>query len=137
MASDGPSSAPEQPATRSTAHQVAALALALEALAMLGVAAWQESGALRGGADNPQVAQGSAAYFLVFGLVVAAFAVAAWRGARWVFGPAVFLQVLALPMAVSMASEGFWLGAVLLGGLAVLALVALLAPSGRAAFGRA
>jgi peptidoglycan/LPS O-acetylase OafA/YrhL len=135
MASDSHPPAPEPPAARSRPHQVAALVLGLEAVAMLGVAAWQEGGALRTGADN-QIAQGSAAYFLVFGLAVAAFAVAAWRGARWVFGPAVFLQVLALPMAVSMASEGFWVGAGLLGGLAVLALVALLAPSGRAAFGR-
>ncbi len=117
-------------------RRVAAVALGLEALAMLAVAVWQEGGVLRGDAVTPQVAQGSAAYFLVFGLVVAGFAVAAWRGARWVFGPAVFLQVLALPIAVSMATEGLWWGAALLGGLAAASVVVLLAPSGRAAFGR-
>ncbi len=103
---------------------------------MLGVAAWQEAGALTSQAQVTAVAQGTAAYFLVFGVLVAGLAVAVWLGVRAAFGAAVFLQVLALPLAVTMASERFWVGALVLGTLALVGLVTLLSPSGREAFGR-
>jgi hypothetical protein len=48
----------------------------------------------------------------------------------------VFVQVLALPLALTMAAERFWVGAVVLGTLAVVGLATLLSPSGRVAFGR-
>lgn len=102
----------------------------------LGVAVWQLAGLSVGGAARPEVAVGSSAYFFSLAATVGALAVFAWRGARWVYGPAVFLQVLALPVAASMSVEGFWLGTVLLGGLAILGLVLLLPDAGRAAFGR-
>lgn len=129
----------EQPAPAPASvrpRRVAAAALGVQALAMLAVAAWQEGGVLAGEASSPQVATGSAAYFAVFGVVVAVFAGLALKGTGWVYGPTVFLQVLALPLAATMAAERLWWGALLLGGVAVGALVVLLAPTGRAAFGR-
>lgn len=108
----------------------------VEAAALLGVAAWQEAGLLAGEAARPDVATGTAAYFLLVGVAVAALAFFLARRARWAFGPAVFVQLLAGLLAGTMASAGLWVGALVLGGLAVLGLVVLLAPSGRAAFGR-
>jgi uncharacterized membrane protein len=128
----GPSTSPQQ----QRAPRVAGAVLAAEALLMLGVAAWQEAGALTSQAQVTAVAQGTAAYFLVFGVLVAGLAVAVWLGVRAAFGAAVFLQVLALPLAVTMASERFWVGALVLGTLALVGLVTLLSPSGREAFGR-
>ncbi len=110
--------------------------LAAESLLTLGVAGWQLLGLSQGDAGRPEVAVGSSTYFLLVAVVVAALAVFAWRGARWVYGPAVFLQVLALPMAATMAVEGLWLGTVLLGGVAVLGLVLLVSEQGREAYGR-
>jgi hypothetical protein len=54
----------------------------------------------------------------------------------WAFGAALFLQVLALPLAWTMAGEGFWAGAVPLGVVALVAAGALLSAPGRAAFER-
>lgn len=110
--------------------------LAAEGLITFGVAVWQAVG-LAGGADRPEVALGSATYFLLVAVILAGMAVLTWRGSRWVYGPTVFVQVLALPVAGSMLVEGFWLGAAILGGLAVGGLLLLIPESGRAAFGRA
>jgi hypothetical protein len=92
---------------------------------------------LAGQAQVAAVAQGTAAYFLLLAVIVAGLALAVWRAARAAFGAAVFVQVLALPIVATMVLEGFWPGALVLGSLAVLGLVTLLSPSGRAAFGRA
>lgn len=116
-------------------RRVAAV-LAAEAVLTAGVAVWQLVGLSRGEAARPEVAWGSSSYFLLLAAVVAVLAVVAVRGARWVYGPAVFLQVLALPLAATMATEGLWWGAALLGGLAVAGLVLLLGEHGRQAFGR-
>jgi len=117
-------------------QQRVAAVLAAEALLTLGVAGWQLLGLSRGGAARPEVAWGSSTYFLLVAAVVAVLAVFAWRGARWVYGPAVFLQVLALPLAATMAAEGLWLGTVLLGGVATFGLVLLVSEPGREAYGR-
>lgn len=116
-------------------RRVAAVLLA-EALLAFGVVVWQVGGAALGSASAPLVAWGSAAYFLVLATVIVALAVLALRGVRWVFGPTVFLQILAVPMAVMMAGEGFWAGTVVLGGLAATGLVLLLSEQGREVFGR-
>jgi hypothetical protein len=110
--------------------------VAVEAVAMVGVAVWQESGVLAGQAVRVDVATGTAAYFLVVGIAVAVLAVLVWRGVRGAFGPAVFLQLIGLLLAGTMVAAGWWLGAVVLAGLALGALVVLLSPSGREAFGR-
>jgi hypothetical protein len=128
---------PAAAAPRWPPARVAGAVVALEAVLLLGVAVWQEGGVLAGQAQVVAVAQGTAAYFLLLAVAVAGLSVAVWRAARWAFGAAVFVQVLALPLVATMVAEGFWPGAVVLGSLAVLALVALLSPSGRAAFGRA
>lgn len=116
-------------------HQVAAV-LAAQTVLTLGVAVWQLVGLSTGDAARPEVAWGSSTYFLLVAAVVGVLAVFAWRGAHWIYGPAVFLQVLCLPLAASMGTEGFWVGAVALGGLAVTGLVLLVSPAGRDAYGR-
>jgi hypothetical protein len=113
-----------------------AVVLAAEALLALGVAGWQLLGLSQGEAGRPEVAWGSSTYFLLLAAIIATFAFATARGARWVYGPAVFLQVLGLPLAVTMAVEGLWVGAALLGGVAVAGLVLLLRERGRQAYGR-
>ncbi len=116
-------------------RQVAAV-LAAQTVLTLGVAVWQLVGLSSGGAARPEVAWGSSTYFLLVAVMVGALAFFAWRGARWVYGPAVFLQVLCLPLAASMGSEGLWIGAAGLGGLAVIGLVLLVSEAGRDAYGR-
>ena len=117
-------------------RRVAGSVVGVEAVAMVGVAVWQESGVLAGQATRVDVATGTAAYFLVVGLAVAVLAVLVWRGARGAFGPAVFLQLVALLLAGTMVAAGWWVGAVLMAGVALAALVVLLSPRGREAFGR-
>jgi hypothetical protein len=110
--------------------------VAAEAVLALGVAVWQVIGVAQGGAARPEVAWGSSAYFLLLAVIIGALAFAAGRGMRWVYGPVVFLQVLALPMAAMMATAGLWVGAVLLGATACAGLVLLLGEDGRTEYGR-
>ena len=110
--------------------------LLVETALAVGVGAWQLVGLSSGSADRPEVALGSSTYFVLVGAVLGALAVAAWRGARWVYGPAVFVQVIALPLAATMATEGLWIGTILLGGTAVLGLWLLVGADGRVAFDR-
>lgn len=119
-----------------TRRRRVAAVLAAEAALTLGVALWQQSGLLRGDAARPEVAWGSSAYFLLVAVMLSGLAVAAWRGGRWCYGPAVFVQLIGLPLAATMAAEGLWLGTVVLGGLAGVGLWLLLPAGGRAAFGR-
>jgi hypothetical protein len=112
------------------------MVLAAQAALSVGVAVWQLLGLSRGDAVRPEVAWGSSTYFLLVAVMVGALAYFAWRGARWIYGPAVFLQVLCLPLAASMAIEGFWLGAGALGALSVGGLVLLVSEAGRDAYGR-
>lgn len=116
--------------------RLAALAVALEAAAVLGFAAWLGVGLLVDEPGDVAVAQGSALYFLVFGAALAVLAVHLWRRSRWAYGAAVAVQLLALLVCWSMAQAGFWLGVVVGAGLALVCLGALLVPAGRAAFGR-
>ena len=86
--------------------------------------------------SNESVYQGSTAYMFVTGALVLLVAVAAWRGVGWAMSAAVLVQLLALAVTYEMAKEGFWVGAVPLGLASLGAMLALLSPSGRAAFGR-
>ncbi len=122
--------------TPTTQHRRVSMVLAAETTLAIGVGVWQLLGLSSGSASRPEVALGSSTYFVLVGLVLAALAVAAWRGARWVYGPAVFVQVIALPLAATMATEGLWIGTVLLGGAAGLGLWLLVGPDGRSAFDR-
>lgn len=112
------------------------MVLAGEGLLALGVAGWQLLGLSQGQAGRPEVAWGSSTYFLLLAAIVAGFAFASARGARWVYGPAVFLQVLGLPLAVTMAVEGLWVGAAVLGGLSATGVALLISERGRQAYGR-
>ena len=110
--------------------------LLVETALAVGVGAWQLVGLSSGLAARPEVALGSSTYFVLVGVVLAGLAVAAWRGARWVYGPAVFVQVIALPLAATMATQGLWIGTVLLGGTAAMGLWLLVGSGGRVAFDR-
>jgi hypothetical protein len=87
-------------------------------------------------ASNRDVAVGSMAYFLTLAVLVLLIALGLWRRRRWLYGAAVFIELIALGLTWEMLTERFWLGAVLTGGTALAALVTLLSPGGRAAFGR-
>jgi hypothetical protein len=110
--------------------------LLVETAAAVGVGVWQLAGVSSGAAARPEVAWGSSAYFVLVGAALAALSWATWRGSRWVYGPAAFVQVIALPLAATMAAEGLWVGTVLLGGTAATGLWLLLGEQGRAAFDR-
>ena len=121
----------------SVQHHRVATVLGGQAVLAAGVGVWQLVGVSSGDAASPEVAWGSSTYFVLVGVALAALAWACTRGSRWVSGPAVVVQVLSMPLAVSMATEGLWVGAVLLGGLGATGLWLLLGPAGREAFERA
>jgi len=87
-------------------------------------------------ASNRNVAVGSTAYFLTLAVLILLLAVGLWMRRRWLYGAAVFTELIALGLTWEMLSERFWLGALLLGTTAIAALAALLSRPGRAAFGR-
>jgi hypothetical protein len=118
-------------------HRRVAAVLGVEAALAVGVGVWQLIGVSAGGAESPEVAWGSLAWFVLVGAALLGLAWACSRGSVWVYGPAVFVQVLSLPLAVSMAVAGLWVGAVLLGGIAGTGLWLLVSPAGREAFERA
>lgn len=121
----------------SVQHRRVAAVLGGQAVLATGVGVWQLVGVSSGDAASPEVAWGSSTYFVLVGVALVGLAWACARGSRWVYGPAVFVQVLSLPLAVSMATEGLWVGALLLGGLAATGLWLLISPAGREAFERA
>lgn len=107
-----------------------------EGLAVLAYTGWLGYELLTEEPDNMAVATGSATFLLVFALLVLAVAWGLRRRQSWAGGAAIFLELLALPVAYEMAGGGFWLGTVVLAPAAVLALVALMSEPGRAALGR-
>jgi hypothetical protein len=124
------------PRAQARAHRVVVAAVLLEGLALLGVGAWQVAGIVSEGFDDDGVALGSSVYFLLVGGLVLGLLVPVVRRRSWAYGAALFLQVLGLPLAATMAGEGFWVGAVPLGLVALAAAWALVSAPGRAAFGR-
>lgn len=114
----------------------AAVIVTLEALALFGFAGWM---VVRHGAESPsneQVYSGAVVYLVVFGALVAVVAVSLWRVRGWAYGAAVFLQILALPIAWMMGQEGLWLGAAPLAVAAVTAVAGLVTEPSRRALGR-
>lgn len=115
--------------------RIAATVVTLQALTLLVLTAELGVTAVQG-RGNTDVATGSALYFLVLGAMLVVVAVAVWRRRSWAYGPTVFIQLLALPMTFYMLQADFWIGAVLVGGSAMLCLGSLLSRPGREAFGR-
>jgi hypothetical protein len=124
------------PARLPAAIVVAAGVVAMQGAALLGFAAWN---LLRRSGEEPSnlgVFQGATAYLALFGVLVWLVAGALVLQKRFAFGAAVFLQLLALAVTYEMVVGGFWLGALLLGGSCVGALIALFSAPARAALGR-
>ena len=111
--------------------RLATAGVVLEAAALLGFALWLGVETLVETPDNLDVAQGSTAYFVVIGLLVALVATGLVRGWSWAAGAGLFLQLLALPMAWYMARAGFWLGAVPLAAVALVSLAGLVSERAR------
>lgn len=110
--------------------------MAVEGLAVLGFGVWLGVELFTQTPSNEAVASGSAVYFVVFGLLVLLVAWGLWRRSGWSHGAAVFLQLLALPIAWYMLRGDVWWSALLLAFIAVATIVALLRPDTRAALGR-
>jgi hypothetical protein len=122
--------------TRPPGLRLAIAAVLAEGLAVLGFGVWLGFELLTQTPSNEDVARGSAVYFLVLGVLVLLVAWGLWRRSWWSHGAAVFLQLLALPIAWYMLRGDIWWSALLLTAVAVAALVALLRPQTRAALGR-
>ena len=122
--------------TRPPGLRLAIAAVFAQGLAVLGFGLWLVFELLTQSPSNEDVARGSAVYFLVFGLLVLLVAWGLWRRSGWSHGAAIFLQLLALPIAWYMLRGDIWWSALLLTTVAVAALVALLRPQTRAALGR-
>ena len=55
------------------------------------------------------------AYFLTLGVLILLIAAGLWTGRRWLYGAAVFIELIALGLTWEMLTERFWIGAVLTG----------------------
>jgi len=116
--------------------RLAAVVVLVEGLALLGFGGWLVFELATRDPSNRDVATGSSVYFVVLGLLVVLVAWGLWRRSGWSHGAAVFLQLLALPVAFSMAQAGAWWGAALLGVLAIVTVIGLLKRDTRVALGR-
>jgi hypothetical protein len=135
-AAPGRPSASGQSAARPPALILVAAVVTSQGVALLGWGLYELVQLLRDQASNRDVAVGTMAYFLTLAVLVLLIAAGLWAQRRWLYGAALFVELIALGLTWEMLTERFWLGAVLLGGTAVAALVALLSRNGRAAFGR-
>jgi hypothetical protein len=114
----------------------AVTAVALEGGALLGFGVWLLIETQIADASNEDVAAGSTAYFIMLGLLALFVAWTLWRQRSWAFGASLFLQILALPIAFSMVSAGFWPGGVALLAVAAVGFAGLFSQPTRSAFGR-
>jgi peptidoglycan/LPS O-acetylase OafA/YrhL len=126
----------DETSRRTRGPAIATAVVVAQGLALVAFGAWLMVARSGDTPSNESVYQGSTAYMFVTGALVLLVAVAARRGVGWAMSAAVFVQLLALAVTYEMAKEGFWAGAVPLGLASVVALLSLLSPSGRAAFGR-
>jgi len=114
----------------STVRQ-AAVVVALEGAALLGVAAVLLARHLGGVQDQPWLSgYGTAAWFVIMGAGVLAAGWALWTGRRWGRGIAVFAQLLLLPVAWYMGvGSQRWVYAIPVGVVALATLGLLFTPS--------
>jgi hypothetical protein len=114
----------------STVRQ-AAVVVALEGAALLGVAAVLVARHLGGVQDQPWLSgYGTAAWFVIMGAGVLAAGWALWTGRRWGRGIAVFAQLLLLPVAWYMGvGSQRWVYAIPVGVVALATLGLLFTPS--------
>jgi hypothetical protein len=114
----------------STVRQ-AAVIVALEGAALVGVAAVLVVRHLGGVQDQPWLSgYGTAAWFVIMGAGVLAAGWALWTGRRWGRGVAVFAQLLLLPVAWYMGvGSQRWVYAIPVGLVALVTLGLLFAPS--------
>lgn len=142
MPADGAASrrpSPAEPADRRARPPALILVAAVVTAQGLALLAWglYELVELQGDqASNRNVAVGTTAYFLTLAVLVLLIALGLWAQRRWLYGAAVFIELIALGLTWEMLTERFWLGAILTGGTAIVALVTLFSRTGRAAFGR-
>jgi uncharacterized membrane protein len=115
---------------------VAIAAVLVEGLAVLGFALWLGVELVTQSPSNEDVARGSTVYFIVLGALVLLVAWGLWRRSGWSHGAAVFLQLLALPIAWYMLRGHAWWSALVLTVIAVATIVALLRRETRTALGR-
>jgi hypothetical protein len=109
---------------------------AVEGLSLAAFGTWLGVESRVARAADDRMAAGSAVYFLVLGPLVLLVAWALWRRQGWAMGAALFVQLLALPVAWTMAQGGLLVAALPLAAAAVAGVVVLLQPGTRHALGR-
>jgi hypothetical protein len=115
---------------------LAAAVTAAEGLGLVAFGAWLAVETRVARAASERMATGSAVYFLVLGPLVLFVAWALWRRHGWAMGAALFVQLLALPVAWTMAQGGLLAGALPLAAGAAAGVVGLLQQGTRHALGR-
>jgi hypothetical protein len=124
------------PGARSPALVLVAAVVTAQGAALLAWGLYEFTELQGDEASNRDVAVGSTAYFLTLAMLVLLVGVGLWMRRRWLYGAAVFIELIALGLTWEMLSERFWIGAGLVGATALAALAALFSRPGRAAFGR-
>jgi hypothetical protein len=108
----------------------AAVVVGAEGLFLVGVAGWLLLRALGGAHEKSINGYGTAGWFVVMGGGLIAAAWALWTGRRGGRGPAVFAQLLLLPVAWYMAvGSSQWSYGVPVAVVAIVALALLFSPS--------
>ncbi|GAA4724532.1 hypothetical protein GCM10025782_23220 [Pedococcus ginsenosidimutans] len=109
---------------RDTARDVAAAVCAVQALSLVGFVVFYLVELVQGAGDDPTRVVMSALLILVFAVGIGALARGWWRGANWPNTPTIVWDLLLLPVAWSLFQAGRALVALLVGGVAVVGIVA-------------
>ena len=113
-------------------HRAAGLLTLLEALVVLGFAAFFVYEMVTGATDDLTRAGTLGALILVFGIALLALARAWGRASQWARTPTLLWNVLLLPLAWSLHESGRTPIGLAIAGVAVASIVAALASPGRA-----
>jgi hypothetical protein len=119
---------------RNPAVLVAAVLVALEGLVLLLTGIGYALAGVAGAAESTAGAELGALLIAGVGVLLLLAARGLLRRRRWARSPVVVVQLLAVPVGMSLLSAGVWPPAVVLLGLVAGTLGALASPQGRAAF---
>lgn len=122
--------------TRPAALVTAAALAAVEGAALVGAGLFYAIRGALGDAESTAGAELGALLIAGLGAVLLLAARGLLRGRRWAVSPVMVVQLLAVPVGLSLLSGGVWPAAVVVLGLAGATLAALVSPQARAAIAR-